>query len=111
MPTVRTKCPTCATVIVDATAMTLRRRADADKAEAVFTCPECLVTVVQPLSDRMVPVLIGAGCGVDEWESSDPFAAARAVHPANGSITEDEIDEFVRDLNAEGWMDELVREW
>ena len=107
MPTVRTTCPSCQTVVVEAADMTLRRRVEADRAEAVFHCPECLDTVVQPLEDRMVPVLLGAGCRVEDWDALE----AHRSHPSlTGAITEHEIDDFVRDLNAEGWIDELVRD-
>jgi hypothetical protein len=104
MPTVRTTCPTCDTVLIDAGALTLRRRHDADQTECSFTCPDCVQIVVQPVSDKMVPVLIGAGCIVEEWALDD----ARMLHPSNGSITEDEIEEFVSSLAADDWFGELL---
>jgi len=104
MPTVRTTCPSCDTVLIDAGALTLRRRIDAEHTECSFTCPDCVQTVVQPVSDKMVPVLIGAGCIVEEWSSLD----ARALHPSNGSISEDEIEEFVASLDRDDWFGELL---
>lgn len=105
MPSVRTSCPTCSTVIVDAGELTLRRRPEADSVECSFTCPDCVHEVVQPLSDKMVPVLIGAGCKVEDWDVHD----ARLLHPSSGGrITEAEIVEFRDALDAEGWMDELL---
>ena len=104
MPTVRTTCPTCDTVLIDAGALTLRRRADADHTECSFTCPDCVQVVVQPVSEKMVPVLIGAGCMVEDWTGSD----ARCLHPSGGSITEAEIRDFVDSLGSDDWFSELL---
>ncbi len=104
MPTVRTTCPTCDTVLLDASELTLRRRPEAAQTECSFVCPDCVQVVVQPVSDKMVPVLIGAGCIVEEWSVGD----ARALHPSNGRITEDEIQAFVASIDADDWMAELL---
>lgn len=101
MSTVRTHCPSCQIITVDAMQMVVRRRADASGSEAVFECPACASTVVQAVDARMVPVLIGAGCEVEDWEVSD----ARALHPsqAGGAITEAEITRFVASLERRDW--------
>lgn len=104
MPTVRTTCPTCDTVLIDAGALTIRRRADADHTECSFVCPDCVQIVVQPVSEKMVPVLIGAGCMVEEWGIGD----ARSLHPSSGSITETEIQDFVSSLDRDDWFGELL---
>lgn len=105
MPTVRTTCPTCDTVLIDAGALTIRRRPDADRTECCFVCPDCVQIVVQPVSDKMVPVLIGAGCQVEDWSVSD----ARALHPSGGGgITESEIRDFVESLDRDDWFGELL---
>jgi hypothetical protein len=105
MPTVRTTCPSCDTVLIDAGELTLRRRPDAVHTECSFVCPDCVQTVVQTVSDKMVPVLIGAGCLVEEWS----FADAQALHPSNGRITEAEIQEFVSALESDDdWLSELL---
>lgn len=104
MPTVRTTCPTCETVLIDAGALTLRRRIDAEHTECSFTCPECVQLVVQPVSEKMVPVLIGAGCVVEDWTDTN----ARSLHPSNGSITEAEIQDFAASLHSDDWFGELL---
>lgn len=104
MPSVRTRCPHCEVVTVDAVQVTVRRRVDASGSEAVFECPACSQVVVQAVEPHMVPVLIGAGCEVEEWQVSD----ARALHPSNGgAITEREISEFVASLARRDWADYL----
>jgi hypothetical protein len=104
MPTVRTTCPTCGTIVIDVGGLLVRRRRDIDHCECVFTCPLCEDEVVQALSDRMVPVLIGAGCLVDDWGHE-----TRSLHPSmTGAITESEIDEFVQDLDRDDWFEELL---
>ncbi len=111
MPTVRTTCPSCEVVIVDARDITLRRHAQSLHVECSFLCPECTGPVVQSISDKMVPVLIGAGCEVEDWEVSD----ARSLHPSQsahpsqtGRITETEIVEFILELERDDWMAELL---
>jgi len=104
MPTVRTTCPSCDTVLLDAGELTLRRSPDATQTECRFVCPDCVQVVVQPVSDKMVPVLIGAGCVVEEWAMGD----AQTLHPSNGRITEDEIQAFVASLDADDWLAELL---
>jgi hypothetical protein len=104
MPTVRTTCPSCDTVLIDAGELTLRRRPEADRTECSFVCPDCVQLVVQPVSDKMVPVLIGAGCLVEDWSLGD----ARALHPSGGHITEQEIQDFVDSLDRDDWLGELL---
>lgn len=104
MPTVRTTCPTCDTVLIDAGELTLRRSDDSDRTECSFTCPDCVQLVVQPVSEKMVPVLIGAGCLVEEWSVGD----ASYLHPSGGRITEVEIEEFVASLESDDWFGELL---
>ena len=104
MPTVRTTCPTCDTVLIDAGDLTLRRHPDAEQTECSFTCPDCVQIVVQPVSEKMVPVLIGAGCLVEDWGLGD----ARLLHPSNGRITEDEIEEFIASMESDDWFGELL---
>lgn len=105
MPTVRTTCPSCDTVLIDAGELTIRRRPDADHTECSFVCPDCDQVVVQSLNDRMVPVLIGAGCMVEDWGVEN----ARLLHPSAGRITEAEISDFVAALDREDWFGELSR--
>lgn len=105
MPTVRTTCPICDVVIIDARDITLRRRHTDLHVECSFVCPDCLEHVSHPVSDKMVPVLIGAGCEVEEWATDD----ARALHPSmGGRITEAEIAEFIVELERSDWMAELL---
>lgn len=67
-------------------------------------CPACLAEVVHPLNERMVPVLIGAGCPVDDRS----VAACMSRHPSHGpEISETEIAEFVAALDRNDWFDEL----
>lgn len=103
MALVRTTCPTCDVVIVRAPDLTVRRMGAVS--EAVFVCPACDSPVVHPLNERMVPVLVGAGCPVDDTS----LEACRARHPSAGAdITEDEIDAFVAGLDRFDWFDELA---
>ncbi len=120
MPTVRTTCPSCESVIVSAADLTIRRRPEAGHTEAVFVCPDCHQLVELAVSDKMVPVLIGAGCLVEPWLAADEVAwvgdvgdvgevgMASLLHPSlSGSITETEIACFIADLERHDWADEL----
>lgn len=105
MPNVRTTCPNCDIVTVRAMEVTVRQRELPERSEAVFVCPDCADVVIHPLNERMVPVLIGAGCPVE-----DPaVAAARLSHPSVGfELTDAEIDRFVARLDDSDWFDELI---
>ena len=103
MSLVRTTCPRCDVVTVRAPELTVRRTGA--ESEAVFMCPACLAEVVHPLNERMVPVLIGAGCPLDDRS----VGACMARHPSQGfEISEAEIDEFVAALDRHDWFDELT---
>ena len=103
MSVVRTTCPQCDIITVRANDLTVRRHGPVS--EAVFLCPACTAVVVHPLNERMVPVLIGAGCPVDDTS----VEACRARHPSQGpEISEDEIDQFVAALDGTDWFDELL---
>jgi len=116
VPNVRTTCPTCDVVIVEASALTVRLRVRCDESEAVFTCPGCWLDVVLPLDENMIPVLIGAGCpvapdgGTDADLGLDPAGPGRSGwHPAFGpEISDAEIDRFVDELDRLDWFDELA---
>ena len=102
MSLVRTTCPRCDIVTLRALDLTVRRSDGAS--EAYFVCPDCRDEVTHPLNERMVPVLIGAGCPVDDRSSS----ACMSHHPSSGfEITELEISEFVAGLDRSDWFDEL----
>lgn len=71
-------------------------------------CPACDAEVVHPLNERMVPVLIGAGCPVDEVDDS-ATADCMARHPSQGpDISEQEIEDFVAALDRYDWFDDLI---
>ncbi len=110
MPTVRTTCPTCDIVTLDAPALRVRLGSDEDASEVIFVCPTCHHLVVHPLSERMVPVLLGAGCPVDIEDGERLADRVRpAAHPAFGpELSELEIEQFVAALDRTDWYDELA---
>ena len=103
MSVVRTTCPRCDIITVRAPELTVRRHGAVS--EAVFVCPACDAEVVHPLNERMVPVLIGAGCPVDDTSVADCMSRHPSIGP---EITEDEIREFVAELDRFDWFDELL---
>lgn len=104
MATVRTRCPSCDVVTIDAPEVMVRRRLDLQGSEAIFVCPACNAVVSQAVEAHMVPVLIGAGCAVEDWQVSD----ARMLHPSSaGAITEAEIADFVAALDRRDWAEHL----
>ena len=110
MPIVRTTCPTCDVVVVESPALTVRLHAYPEGSEAMFVCPECGNDVVHPLDEHMVPVLIGAGCPVDEGTDLDRSGPGPiGWHPSFGlEITEAEIARFVQQLDDVDWFDDLI---
>lgn len=102
MPNVRTTCPRCDIVTVEAPEITVRHLPAPARSQAVFVCPACAGQVVHPLNDRMIPVLIGAGCPVEHRRRE-----ASALVADGPEITEDEIAHFVRSLDRADWFDAL----
>lgn len=108
MPNVRTTCPTCDVVIVDAASLTVRLRARSGDSEAAFTCPECGHDVVHPVDEQMIPVLIGAGCPVAaDGDAGVDRGMDRGLDPGP-EISDAEIERFVDELDRLDWFDELA---
>lgn len=99
MTILRTICPACDVVRVRAEHVTVRRHDHGrGNLEVDFTCPDCAGSVVQQLSARMFPLLVEAGCAVEDFSPID----------VEGAISEAEIREFVDELDRLDWADELA---
>ena len=98
MTILRTVCPSCDVVRVRAEDATLRRVADSAHVEVEFECPGCSARVLQQLNGRMLPLLVTAGCVVEDAPSTQ----------GAGAISEAEIRRFVEDLERLDWADELA---
>ena len=98
MTILRTVCPSCDVVRVNAEDATLRRPEGTVHVEVEFSCPRCTARVVQHLNVKMLPLLVSAGCCVEDL---------LADHD-EGAISEAEIQSFVEDLERLDWADELA---
>ncbi|WP_436795187.1 hypothetical protein [Actinospongicola halichondriae] len=98
MTILRTVCPTCGVVRVRAPETTLRTYDSGLSLEVDFSCPGCESRVVQQLNARMLPLLVSAGCVVEDDFPSD----------AEGAISESEIRAFTQALDRDDWADELA---
>lgn len=93
-------CPHCDVVEVGVPDVLLRRRDDRAHVEAIFDCPSCARQVTQPLSERIVPTLVDAGCRYERYQE---LTADLAIFETPDAITEDEIEQFVAALNHPSW--------
>ncbi len=98
MTILRTVCPSCDVIRVRAAEATVRQHDSESNVEVDFVCPGCSGRVVQHLNARMLPLLVSAGCVV---ENVVPSAA-------DGAISESEIRAFVCSLDRIDWADELA---
>lgn len=98
MTILRTVCPSCGVVRVRAPETTLRTYDGGLGLEVDFACPGCEGRVVQKLNARMLPLLVTAGCVVEDGLPSD----------AVGAISETEIRAFAAALDRDDWADELA---
>lgn len=98
MTILRTVCPSCDVVRVRAEEATLRTLGVGSGLEVDFVCPGCAGRVVQQLNARMLPLLVSAGCALEEAVPSD----------VDGAISEAEIQAFVASLDRNDWADELA---
>ena len=70
MTTIRTKCPDCGDVDLDAGAIAMTLAPGGDVGEYGFSCPLCSLDVAKPASRRTAALLIAAG--VEPTELADP---------------------------------------
>ena len=72
MTTIRTKCPDCGDVDLDAGAIAMSLAPEGDHGEYAFTCPECRFEVTKPASRRTAALLIAAGVEPAELQETAP---------------------------------------
>jgi hypothetical protein len=95
MTTIRTTCTTCGDVELTTADVGLELSPGAQEGRYRFDCPFCGTTQRRPATQRVVSVLLATGVGYD-------------IVATVSAITEDEISGFTRDLDGQGWFQELA---
>ena len=90
---VRTTCPTCGTVDIQAGDVTILPCIAATENVYRFCCPRCQTWIVRNANPSIVTVLLRAGAYSAPWDE-------RVVvnEPSRASITDDEVREFREQL-------------
>ena len=87
MTTIKTTCTDCGDVELAPDDLVLELDPSESEGNYRFSCPECGSLERRPANSRVVSVLLATGVAYE----------VKRLHP----ITEDEIDEFVVNLNSE----------
>ena len=91
MTTVKTTCSTCGDIELAASALALELTGSRTTGHYRFTCPYCETVRRRPANERVVAILLASGVGYEVVEDT---------------ISEEEIEEFVSNLDA--WLEEIT---
>lgn len=70
----------------------------------VFRCPSCRMSVVKPAEPRIVDLLVASGVRLEHWELPAELFEAHT----GAAIDHDDLIDFHRLLQAEGWFSDLL---
>ena len=96
MTTIRTTCNRCGDVELTTSDIGLELTAERSTGSYRFECPFCSSIQRRPANHRVVSILLATGVTFE------------FVTPDTETITEDEIEEFVRSLDDDGWFSEIT---
>lgn len=102
MARIKAQCPTCGDMILHQSELQLRVCVDNDRAEYLFRCPVCDMTVSKGCSDRIVDRLIDVGVPLTEWS----LPAELFERPSGPPISHRDLVRFRLTLqDDEAWAD------
>ena len=95
MTTIRTTCESCGDVELTTADIALELTGSGDQGTYRFICPSCALLQRRPASQRVVTILLATGVAYEITVDAKP-------------ITEDDIAEFVAELETDDWFGRLV---
>lgn len=101
---IKASCHDCGDVELAVRDLEVRVCAHDDQGSYVFRCPSCQMSVVKPAEPRIVDMLVASGVMLVEWALPDELFEPRDGLP----ITHDDLIDFHRLLQQDGWFDALV---
>jgi hypothetical protein len=101
---IKASCHDCGDVELSVADLEVRVCTEGDQGSYVFRCPTCQMSVAKPAEPRIVEMLVASGVPLVQWELPAELFELRAGAP----ITHDDLIDFHRLLQADGWFDALV---
>ena len=101
---IKASCHDCGDVELTVGDLEVRVCTQDDQGSYVFRCPSCLMSVAKQAEPRIVEMLVASGVQLVEWR-----LPAELFEPRDGNpISHDDLIDFHRLLQDDGWYDAVV---
>jgi len=101
---IKASCQECGDVELGVSELRVRVCTSDTQGTYVFRCPSCQMSVTKPAEPRIVDLLVASGVELIEWQ-----LPAELFEPHRGEpITHDDLIDFHRLLQSDGWFDVVV---
>jgi hypothetical protein len=101
---IKASCHDCGDVELTVRDLEVRVCSRDEQGTYVFRCPSCQMSVVKPAERRVVDMLVASGVELVEWD-----LPAELFEPRDGApICHDDLIDFHRLLQNDGWFDSVV---
>jgi predicted RNA-binding Zn-ribbon protein involved in translation (DUF1610 family) len=108
MTNIRTNCPRCGEVEMEASVVLLTVDEASGEGSYSFVCPECLEVVEKPADQKIVTLLLSAGVEVHRAAPvADAVISSRRT-PDGPPLTADDLIDFHFLLSQDDWFNQLV---
>ena len=101
---IKASCQDCGDVELRVHDLRVRVCSAVETGSYVFRCPTCQMSVVKPAEPRIVDMLVASGVELVKWELP---AELFEDHPGS-RITHDDLIDFHRLLQQDGWFESLL---
>jgi len=101
---IKASCHDCGDVELTVSDLEVRVCTQDEQGTYVFRCPSCQMSVVKPAERRVVDMLVASGVPLVEWALPAELFEARDGAP----ICHDDLIDFHRLLQDDGWFDSVV---
>jgi hypothetical protein len=101
---IKASCHECGDVELRVDDLEVRICTQSEQQTYVFRCPACQMSVVKPAEARVVDLLVASGVSLIEWELPAELFEPRFGMP----ISHDDLIDFHRLLQDDGWFEDLL---
>jgi hypothetical protein len=101
---IKASCHDCGDVELAVGDLEVRVCTQDERGTYVFRCPSCQMSVVKPAESRIVDMLVASGVNLVSWQLPAELFEPRGGDP----ITHDDLIDFHRLLQEDGWFDSVV---
>ena len=101
---IKASCHDCGDIELAVRDLEVRICTQDEQGTYVFRCPSCQMSVVKPAEPRIVDMLVASGVQLVEWRLPAELFERRHGAP----ICHDDLIDFHRLLQDDGWFDSVV---